>query len=73
MNDVKPVMARRYLDYIESEGGACLLHIIAEDPNIYAGIDSEKIARASKARSTATAGPSPSRSPISPMSSCANA
>lgn len=53
LEDVKPVMARRYLDYIESEGGACLLHIIAEDPDIYAGIDSEKIARASKARSIA--------------------
>lgn len=54
LEDVKPNFTRRYLDYIESEGGACLLHIVAQDPDLYAGIDPEKIARASKARSVAS-------------------
>ena len=54
LEDIKPNFTRRYLDYIESEGGACLLHIVAEDPDLYAGIDPEKIARASKARSVAS-------------------
>lgn len=54
LEDVKPTVYRRYLDYFESQGGACILHIIASDPDIYAGIDPEKIARASKARSIAT-------------------
>ena len=53
LEDVKPTLSRRYLDYIQSEGGACLLHIVAEDPDLYAGIDPEKIARASKARNIA--------------------
>lgn len=53
LEDVKPTLSRRYLDYIQSEGGACLLHIVAEDPDLYAGIDPEKIARVSKARSIA--------------------
>lgn len=54
LEDIKPNFTRRYLDYIESEGGACLLHIVAQDPDLYAGIDPEKIARASKARSVAS-------------------
>ena len=54
LEDIKPNFTRRYLDYIESEGGACLLHIVAEDPDLYAGIDPEKVARASKARSVAS-------------------
>lgn len=49
LEDVKPYKERSYLDYIESEGGACLLHIVADDPDVYAGIDPEKVARASKA------------------------
>lgn len=50
LEDIKPFQERSYLDYIEGEGGACLLHIVADDPDVYAGIDPEKIARASKAR-----------------------
>ena len=49
LEDVKPYKERSYLDYIEGEGGACLLHIVADDPDVYAGIDPEKVARASKA------------------------
>lgn len=50
LEDIKPFQERSYLDYIEGEGGACLLHIVADDPDVYAGIEPEKIARASKAR-----------------------
>lgn len=53
LEDVKPCTSRNYLDYLEDEGGACLLHIVAQDPDLYKGIDSQKIARASKARSIA--------------------
>ncbi len=50
LEDVKPYEERSYLDYIEAEGGACLLHIVADDPDVYAGIDPQKIARATKAK-----------------------
>lgn len=49
LEDVKPWINRRYLDYYESKGGACILHIIAEDPEIYKGIDGDKIDRANRA------------------------
>ncbi len=51
LEDVKPSVERSLLDYLEDEGGACFLHIIAEDPDVYAGIDTAKIARVMKARS----------------------
>ncbi|MEG1926173.1 MAG: aminopeptidase [Ruthenibacterium sp.] len=53
LEDVKPWKEQRHLQYLESEGGACYLHIIAEDPEIYAGIDNEKVDRAQIALSKA--------------------
>ncbi len=53
LEDIKPWVERRHLDYLESEGGACYLHIIAEDPEIFKGIDSEKVDRAHVAASKA--------------------
>lgn len=49
LEDVKPWIQRSKLDYVQSEGGACALHIIAEDPEIYKGLDAEKIGRARQA------------------------
>ncbi len=48
--DVKPYVQRSYLDYAESEGGACVLHLIADDPEVFAGLDAGKINRVSLAR-----------------------
>lgn len=49
LEDVKPWLQRSYLDYVESEGGACMLSISARDPEIYKGLDMEKIDRANQA------------------------
>lgn len=51
--DVKPYEERSYLDYAESEGGVCVLHLIANDPEVYAGLDVGKISRVGLARSRA--------------------
>lgn len=51
--DVKPYLERSYLDYAESEGGACVLHLLADDPEIYAGLDGGKINRVGIARRNA--------------------
>ena len=48
--EVKPYVLRSYLDYAESEGGACVLHIVADDPEVYAGLDASKINRVGVAR-----------------------
>ena len=45
LTDFKPYQLRRYLDYAESEGGVCVLHILADDPEVYAGLDGAKISR----------------------------
>ena len=37
LTDFKPYQLRRYLDYAESEGSVCVLHLIADDPEVYAG------------------------------------
>ena len=50
LTDLKPWQLRRYLDYAESEGGVCVLHLIADDPELYAGIDGNKISRANAAQ-----------------------
>ena len=50
LTDVKPYILRSYLDYADSEGGACILNVIASDPEIYKGLDAEKINRVSAAR-----------------------
>ena len=38
LTDSKPYQLRRYLDYAESEGSVCVLHLIADDPEVYAGL-----------------------------------
>lgn len=45
LTDHKGWQLRRYLDYAESEGGICVLHLIADDPELYAGLDGAKISR----------------------------
>ena len=45
LTDHKGWQLRRYLDYAESEGGVCVLHLIADDPEVYAGLDAGKISR----------------------------
>ena len=51
--DVKPHVLRSYLDYVESEGGACVLNIHADDPEALAGLDAGKLNRVSLARRAA--------------------
>lgn len=53
LEDVKPWQLRRYMDYAEGPGGACVLKILAEDPEIYKGLDTHKIEKASQAASKA--------------------
>lgn len=53
--DVKPYLERSYLDYAESEGGVCVLHLLADDPEIFAGLDGAKINRVGLARRRALA------------------
>ena len=49
LSDFKPYQLRRYLDYAESEGGVCILHLLADDPEVYAGLDGAKISRVNAA------------------------
>ncbi len=44
LTDHKAWQLRRYLDYAESEGGVCVLHLIADDPELYAGLDGPRSA-----------------------------
>ncbi len=53
LEDIKPWQLRSYLDYAQSEGGACVLSIISSDPEIFKGIDAQKIARVNAAASKA--------------------
>lgn len=48
--DVKPWIERSYLDYIEGEGSAAILSVSGSDPEIYKGLDRDKINRAAVAR-----------------------
>lgn len=50
LTDFKAYQLRRYLDYAESEGGVCVLHILADDPEVYAGLDGAKISRVNAAQ-----------------------
>ena len=50
LSDFKSWQLRRYLDYAESEGGVCVLHIHADDPEVYAGLDGAKISRVNAAQ-----------------------
>ena len=45
LTDFQPWQLRRYLDYAESEGGICVLHLLADDPEVYAGLDAGKVSR----------------------------
>lgn len=53
--DVKPWQQNSYLEYIKSEGSAAILSITGSDPEIYKGLDAEKINRAQIARMNAMA------------------
>lgn len=53
--DVKPWIQNSYLDYIKSEGSAAILSITGSDPEIYKGLDVEKINAASLAKMNALA------------------
>ena len=53
--DVKPYLLRSYLDYAESEGGVCVLNLLADDPEALAGLDAGKVSRVSTARRKALA------------------
>ena len=48
--DVKPYLLRSYLDYAESEGGVCVLNLLASDPEALAGLDAGKVSRVNAAR-----------------------
>ena len=49
LEDVKPWMLARYMDYVTEEGSAAVLNIYAQDPQIYEGLDVTKIERATRA------------------------
>ena len=53
LGDVKPWVLRSYLDYVESEGGACALNIASADPEIFKGVDGKKVEVANIARRNA--------------------
>lgn len=53
LEDVKPWRLRSYMDYVESEGGACALKIYASDPDLYKDIDPAKVSRATIAQDKA--------------------
>ncbi len=53
--DVKPWIQNSYLEYIKSEGSAAILSIIGSDPELYKGLDSEKVNAFSIARMKALA------------------
>ncbi len=43
LTDIKPWLLERYMAYAESDGGACVLSIYAQDPDLYKGISPKKI------------------------------
>jgi Leucyl aminopeptidase (aminopeptidase T) len=53
LEDVKPWVLRSLLDYVEGEGGACVLNIASADPEIFKGLDGEKVQTANIARRNA--------------------
>jgi aminopeptidase len=53
--DVKPWIQESYLQYIKSEGSAAILSITGSDPEIYKGLDMQKINAASIAKMNALA------------------
>lgn len=55
LEDVKPWQSSSFLEYVKDGGSACVLSIIARDPEIYKGIDGGKIDRANRAAMKASA------------------
>lgn len=53
LEDVKPWLLRSRMDYYEAEGGVCRIAIAADDPELYLGLDSDKVDKAAQARSMA--------------------
>ena len=53
LEDVKPWRSRSFLDYVQSEGGACVLSILSRNPEIYKGLDANKVDKAGTALSRA--------------------
>lgn len=53
LEDVKPWLLASYMDYVTEEGSLCTLSILARDPELYKGIDVEKLSRADAAASKA--------------------
>lgn len=53
LKDIKPWRIKQRLDYLESEGQACFLHIISDNPEIFKGLDTDKIDKARSALSKA--------------------
>ncbi len=53
LEDVKPWRLASVMDYYKGEGGACVLHIIARNPEIFKGLDTNKIEKANQALSKA--------------------
>lgn len=51
LTTIRPFMIDSKLDYFKE--GACILHIISEIPNVYAGLDSEKISKQRRTMSIA--------------------
>ncbi|MEG2928471.1 MAG: aminopeptidase [Oscillospiraceae bacterium] len=51
--DIKPSFQNSRLEYVQSQGTAAFLSIISEDPEIYKGLDMEKIDAAAAAQSKA--------------------
>lgn len=49
LEDVKEWQLKSYLDYNKTEGDICVISILAQDPEIYKGLDTEKIEKASQA------------------------
>ena len=53
LEEAKPWIQDSYTSYMKQPGGACLLAVISDDPEIYKGIDPARIDRAARARALA--------------------
>lgn len=49
LEDVKPWLLQRYMDYTGGEAGLAMLRLAADDPELYKGLDTEKLNKASAA------------------------
>ncbi|MDL2219336.1 aminopeptidase, partial [Ruminococcaceae bacterium OttesenSCG-928-O06] len=53
LEDIKPWMVDRYMEYAQNPLDVCRLAIYAEDPEIYKGLDTQKVDAANRAYSAA--------------------